>query len=118
LAGERGPGVHRSVELSLGAVLLAGADAGTHELAESALRPLVEHDRDRGSDLVATLRTWLAQDCSMAATCAALHLHRNSLRYRLAQIGELTGRDLDTMAARVDLWLALHHGRLRTSQPG
>jgi purine catabolism regulator len=118
LAGERGPGVHRSVELSLGAVLLAGADAGTHELADSTLRPLVEHDRDRGSDLVATLRAWLSRDCSMAATCAALHLHRNSLRYRLAQIGELTGQDLDTMAARVDLWLAVHHGQLRSSQPG
>jgi len=38
-----------------------------------------------------------------------LHLHRNSLRYRLAQISQLTGRDLGNMQDRVELWLALHH---------
>ena len=105
----RGLGVHESGELSLSSVLLSNADAGLHDLAESVLRPLVEHDRDHGSALILTLRTWLAQDCSAAGTGAALHLHRNSLRYRLAQISQLTGRDLGNMQDRVELWLALHH---------
>lgn len=118
LALDKGPGLHQAAELSVGAVLLAGADAATREVAESALRPLLKHDRDRGSELVSTLRAWLAHDCSAAATCAALHLHRNSLRYRLTQIRELTGRDLDSMTDRVDLWLALRGPNERPAPPG
>ena len=50
-----------------------------------------------------------ASDCSAATTCAALHLHRNSLRYRLAQIGRLTAKDLTNLQDRFELWFALQH---------
>jgi DNA-binding PucR family transcriptional regulator len=36
-----------------------------------------------------------------------LHLHVNTLRYRVGRIEELTGRDLARFADRVDLYLAL-----------
>jgi DNA-binding PucR family transcriptional regulator len=40
--------------------------------------------------------------------CAAeLHVHVNTLRYRIRRIEELTGRDLGTLENRVDFFLAL-----------
>jgi DNA-binding PucR family transcriptional regulator len=40
--------------------------------------------------------------------CAAqLHVHVNTLRYRIRRIEQLTGRDLGTLENRVDLFLAL-----------
>jgi DNA-binding PucR family transcriptional regulator len=40
--------------------------------------------------------------------CAAeLHVHVNTLRYRIRRIEELTGRDLGSLEDRVDFFLAL-----------
>jgi DNA-binding PucR family transcriptional regulator len=56
---------------------------------------------------VHTLETFL--DCSGSwIKCAAmLHVHVNTLRYRIRRIEELTGRDLGRFSDRVDLFLAL-----------
>lgn len=55
------------------------------------LEPLAVGER---AELVRTLRTLL--DCRMdrAATSAALHVHRNTLAYRLRRIEEMNGLDL------------------------
>jgi DNA-binding PucR family transcriptional regulator len=43
----------------------------------------------------------------VAAAAQALHVHRTTLYYRMDRIRELTGVDLRTGAARIDLQLAL-----------
>ena len=48
----------------------------------------------------------------MAAVAEELTLHRNMVRYRLAQITELTGYDPAETSDRVQLWLALAVQRL------
>ncbi|HTI27611.1 MAG TPA: helix-turn-helix domain-containing protein, partial [Kutzneria sp.] len=40
-----------------------------------------------------------------------LHLHVNTLRYRMSRVEELTARDLSRFADRVDLFLALELSR-------
>jgi hypothetical protein len=45
-------------------------------------------------DLLETLQTLVACRFDRAATCAALHIHRNTLTYRLRRIEELTALDL------------------------
>jgi len=62
--------------------------------------------------LLATLETYLDSGCDARATAQRLHLHRTSLYYRLGRIEELTGRDLATGAARLELHLALKLIRL------
>ena len=47
----------------------------------------------------------------------ALTLHRNTVRYRLAQITELTGYDPAQTSDRVQLWLALAVQRLSARHP-
>jgi sugar diacid utilization regulator len=76
----------------------------------SALRPepvarLLRHEK--GSRLVETLRTYLDFGGSVPRTAEALHLHRTSLYYRLDQIREITGLDIDDGRNRLLLHLGL-----------
>ncbi|MGE5156039.1 MAG: PucR family transcriptional regulator, partial [Betaproteobacteria bacterium] len=77
---------------------------------ERVLGPLLEHDRMHRTQLVRTLTAYL--DCSGSwAKCAAMmHVHVNTLRYRMERIEALTGRDLRELADQADLLLALHLG--------
>ena len=75
--------------------------------AEGVLGRLLDYDRDRGSDLIHTLRH-LAR-CSYHYRTAAdeLFAHPNTLRYRVARITELTGLDLADPEDRLRIELAL-----------
>jgi PucR family transcriptional regulator, purine catabolism regulatory protein len=74
-----------------------------HEL----LAPLVEYDRHKRSDLVQTLEAYIAAGNSPSETATRLHLHRNTVLYRLRRIRELLGRDPDDPEERLGLQLAL-----------
>ncbi|WP_392971704.1 PucR family transcriptional regulator [Streptomyces sp. LN245] len=54
-----------------------------------------------------TLRTFLSCDGSWTRTAEALHLHVNTVHYRVQRIEHFTGRDLSRLADRFDLWTAL-----------
>ena len=71
------------------------------------LHPLEEHDARRRSRLVDTLDRFLSSGCRWQETATALHVHVNTLRHRLNRVEQLTGRDLNSMEDRVDLYIAL-----------
>ena len=71
------------------------------------LGPIERWDAERGAELVATLRAFLENGCRWRVTAAALHIHHNTLRYRLKRVEELTGRDMSLVADRLDLQIAL-----------
>lgn len=106
-AAQAGPGVHAAAPLSLAGLLMGNLDLPLRELGSAVLAPLLRYDEAHRAELVTTLRTYLAHDCSPSATVEALTLHRNSLRYRLQLIEQLTGRRLDRLTDRLELWLAL-----------
>ncbi|WP_219462221.1 helix-turn-helix domain-containing protein [Nonomuraea rhizosphaerae] len=104
----RGPAVRTFAGLSAYRLLLGTQDAGAlRTLFGGVLAPMRELDARRGGELEATLRAFLEHDGHWAATAAALHVHVNTLRNRLAKVTELTGRDVTRTAGRVDLFLAL-----------
>lgn len=57
--------------------------------------------------LLETLRTWLSLHGSWDRTAAALEVHRNTVRQRIARCAALLGEDLDDPDARMELWFAL-----------
>ena len=57
--------------------------------------------------LYEALKSWFEHDLDIAAAAATLHLHPNSLRYRLARIEELLGRPLRLPSTIADLHIAL-----------
>ncbi|HZS88731.1 MAG TPA: helix-turn-helix domain-containing protein [Chloroflexota bacterium] len=82
---------------------------------EELLGPLERYDKARGTDLVYTLRRYLACNCNVARATEELHLHRNGLLYRLQRISELTGADFGDARQRLSYHLAL---LARTLEPG
>ncbi|MEU6312770.1 helix-turn-helix domain-containing protein [Streptomyces sp. NPDC047014] len=78
--------------------LVGEAEARAH--AEALLGPLPPALRE-------TLRGWLAHHGSWDRTAAALGVHRNTVRQRIARAAALLGRDLDDPDVRMELWFAL-----------
>lgn len=68
---------------------------------------------DRNPDLVRTLETYLAHDLDRRGTAAALHVHPNTLDYRLRRVVELTGIDPATTRGLQLVGAALAARRLR-----
>ncbi|MCX4582024.1 PucR family transcriptional regulator [Streptomyces sp. NBC_01481] len=60
--------------------------------------------------LVETLRTWLSLHGSWDRTAAAMEIHRNTVRQRIARCQTLLDEDLDDADVRMELWFALRHG--------
>jgi hypothetical protein len=60
---------------------------------QQLIDPLAEMDRQRGTQHVRTLRTFLAANGSLSETARDLYLHTNTVRHRLARIHAITGRD-------------------------
>jgi DNA-binding PucR family transcriptional regulator len=75
-------------------------------VVEEYLRPLIEHDAGRHSDLTPTLRAFLANGGHHPSTCADCHIHASTLKYRLGRIAAITGRDLNDPTTRFHYRLA------------
>lgn len=75
--------------------------------AQRVLGPVLDHDRRTGAELLATLREFLDCSGSWARTADSLHLHVNTVRYRIERVEHLTDRDLSRFQDRVDVFLAL-----------
>ncbi|MGO4186246.1 PucR family transcriptional regulator [Pseudarthrobacter sp. TAF60_1] len=115
-AASHGLPVNEPERLSLTSLLLASEDVPLADMANESLSPLRTFDAAHGSELMTTLESYLNHNGSVAAVAEALTLHRNTVRYRLAQITELTGYDPSRTADRVQLWLALAVTRLGARQ--
>ncbi|MFI6058085.1 PucR family transcriptional regulator [Streptomyces sp. NPDC051286] len=71
------------------------------------LDPLRGYDRRHRAELIPTLEAFLDCDGSWTRCAARLHLHVNTLRYRVGRIEQLTGRDLSRLEDKLDFFLAL-----------
>src|SRR5438132_216130 len=66
--------------------------------------------KDRRGVLLETLGAYLAPNCSPTEAADLLHLHRNTVLYRLGRIEDLLGVDLPNAEVRLALHLALKIG--------
>jgi PucR family transcriptional regulator, purine catabolism regulatory protein len=81
--------------------------AGLDAFAGRMLAPLVDYDRARGTPLLKTLEVYLQHHGNLRQSARDLHIHLNTLHYRLHRISEVSGIDLKDADARLDLLLAL-----------
>ena len=77
------------------------------ELAVTRLAPLDQLSEAARRRMIETLRAYLDQRGNAAAMAAQLHLHPQTIRYRLRQLRALLGDELDDPDARFELDLAL-----------
>lgn len=72
-------------------------------------------DKKQGGEFLKTLEAYFNNLGNLARTADALHVHRNTLLYRLGRIADISGLDLDDPEEHFALWLALKaHRVLRT----
>ncbi|MCF2531821.1 PucR family transcriptional regulator [Yinghuangia soli] len=95
-------------ELASHVLLLAAAPESVRRgFRDRLLSPLTAYDARHQADLVTTLEAFLDCDGSWTRCAARLHVHVNTLRYRIGRIEELTQRDLSRLEDKVDFFLAL-----------
>jgi DNA-binding PucR family transcriptional regulator len=71
------------------------------------LGPVLDYDKHNTAGLRRTLEAFLDCSGSWSKVSELLHVHVNTVRYRIARVEELTGRDLSRLEDRVDIFLAL-----------
>jgi hypothetical protein len=76
-------------------------------LRDRVLAPLDGQPQASRERLVETLRSWLRHFGDHRAVAAELHIHPQTVRYRMGQLAHLFGSTLDSPELRVQLLLAL-----------
>ncbi len=83
---------------------------GHQELSDfyqETLGPLAESDSRSNNALIETLECFFNCNGNLSETARTMHLHRNSLLYRLGRIEELLGQSLEDPELRLSLLIAL-----------
>jgi hypothetical protein len=94
------------------AELLAGAPEAATAVAQSVLGPVLALPDAESGPLLETLRTWFAEDGATSRAATRLHVHRNTIRYRLRRVEDLTGRSLSRPTGVAELHVALEAARI------
>jgi PucR C-terminal helix-turn-helix domain/GGDEF-like domain len=89
------------------AVLLAGAPEAAAMVADAVLGPVLALPQTECESILSTLRVWLDEEGATSEAAAKMHMHRNTVRYRLRRLEELTGRSLAQPSGLAELYLAL-----------
>jgi DNA-binding PucR family transcriptional regulator len=95
-------------EVTSHVILLATVpDDVRRAFATRVLGRVLDYDTRNNAELVETLEAFMECSGSWSRTAEALHVHVNTVRYRIERVEELTGRDLGRLEDRVDVFLAL-----------
>lgn len=86
---------------------LTGESADLAALAAEVLGSVVRYDSAHAGELVPSVRVWLEHDRHTDRAARALHIHPNTLRYRVQRFEEISGRSLSSTASLAEVWLAL-----------
>ncbi|WP_405560802.1 PucR family transcriptional regulator [Streptomyces sp. NBC_01180] len=88
--------------------LLAGIPTDVRTaFSANTLGPLSDSSSSSHRVLLETLEAFLDHNCSWARTAEALHLHVNTVHYRIQRVETLTGRGLSNLDDKLDLHAAL-----------
>lgn len=75
--------------------------------AKKFLRPLLDYDEEKNSEMVKTLDSFLKNEFNKAKSASDLCIHINTLNYRLSKIQKILNIDFENMEACTMLYLAL-----------
>ncbi len=78
----------------------------------SQLQHLIDYEQSNDGELLQTLAAYFDCNGNLARTAELIHVHRNTLLYRLSRISQICHVDLDDADTRLSLWVALRLHRL------
>lgn len=82
-------------------------DQALLDFYQETLGPLLDAENRSNQALLSTLEAFFHCNGNLSETARSMHLHRNSLLYRLGRIEELLGRSLEDAELRLSLQIAL-----------
>jgi hypothetical protein len=88
-------------------VTVARASAALDGDPTGPIAVLREHDAAHRSDYLRTLAAWLDHPGEPSRAARSIHVHPNTMRYRMARIADLAGLDLDDPVVRLATRLQL-----------
>lgn len=105
-AGEK-PGIYPMDDVGLPYLLrLFQEQNHTQQLIHPALQALKQYDAEKNSELYDTLYQYLLRERSVIRTAQAIHIHKNSLMYRLQRLRSIIDVDLNDPLVRTYLLLS------------
>ena len=86
---------------------LTSEAAELRALAAQVIGPVLDYDAEHSGDLVASVRVWLEHDRQTDRAARALHIHPNTLLYRIRRFEQISGRSLASTESLAEVWLAM-----------
>ena len=86
---------------------LAGEIGELRALASQVLGAVLSYDAAHSGELVPSVRVWLEHDRQTDRAARALHIHPNTLLYRIRRFEQISGRSLASTESLAEVWLAL-----------
>lgn len=98
--------VVNSQSLGFESLLIANKDKDINAFVSATLGPVMEHDRGKEAELLKTLMVYTQFIQHPGQAAKELHIHLNTLHYRLKKIAELLHVDLQNPDDLLNLQLA------------
>jgi hypothetical protein len=95
--------VVKLTELGTLQLLLLSSGSDVRELIREKSAPLMLLPQKERAITIEAITAFVAADMNITSSASALHVHPNTVRYRLARIAETTGLDPRTFAGLADL---------------
>lgn len=87
--------------------LIATCDANAQRLIAPKIATALDQKSESGRTFTTTFLQYVEQDLNVPATAAALHVHQNTVYYRLSHLHDATGLDPRSFNGIVELLLAI-----------
>jgi sugar diacid utilization regulator len=100
-------------DLGFVGLLMGGGDESIDGFVASAVGPVLDYDRRRGTALAQTLEAYFGAGASPARAAEHLHVHVNTVTQRLERLATLLGDDWQRPERALEIQLALRLHRLR-----
>ena len=103
-----GQGIYQFEEIGLyNLIMELGNRQIVDEFIENTLGAVLKYDRENNTDFLKTLTGYLWNNNSLLYASRELHMHRNTVKYRIGRIEELTGRSLEDAGTRLEFMNAV-----------
>lgn len=103
-----GQGIYQFEEIGLYNLILESGDKQIiDEFIENTLGAVLEYDKENHTAFLQTLTSYLWNNNSLLYASRELHMHRNTVKYRIGRIEELTGRSLEDAATKLEFMNAI-----------
>lgn len=101
------PGIYQMENFALQYLMSLHVEQNQQQaLIHPALAKLKQYDREKNSELYDTLYLYLLNERSVLQSAQAMHVHKNSLMYRLQRIQSIIDVNLDDPMTRIYLLLS------------